>query len=109
VKHDVCVTAILVTILSVAIGVSSQQVSSANARHQKYRVVILPPDGGPDSFLAGYLSFAPLTDRGTLGVAADTTTPGAPPFNSLHLDEWQAGGFPAFAAAPGLDRHEHLY
>ena len=33
--------------------------------HQHYRVVVLPPDGGADSILAGYLFYAPLTDHDT--------------------------------------------
>jgi uncharacterized membrane protein len=47
--------------------------------HQRYQVVVLPPDGGADSFEAGYLFYAPLNPSGTVGVSADTTTsPGAP-------------------------------
>jgi probable HAF family extracellular repeat protein len=51
---------------------------SAAMAHQRYRVVVLPPDGGADSFEAGYLFYAPLNERGTVGVAADTdAAPGA--------------------------------
>jgi hypothetical protein len=31
-------------------------------------MVVLPVDGGTDSYLAGYLNFAPLNNRGTIGV-----------------------------------------
>jgi probable HAF family extracellular repeat protein len=56
---------------------SAQQTSFTSAKHQRYKVVVLPPDGGPDSFLAGYLfPYAPLTELGTVGVAGDTSTPG---------------------------------
>lgn len=62
--------------VAIPIHLSAQQNGEYKAKHQQYRVVILPPDGGADSYLAGYLFYAPLTDRGTLGVAADANTPG---------------------------------
>ena len=62
--------------MAIPIHLSAQQNGEYKAKHRQYRVVILPPDGGADSYLAGYLFYAPLTDRGTLGVAADTNTPG---------------------------------
>ena len=48
----------------------------AKGMHQQYTVVVLPPDGGADSFLPGFSLFAPLTDGDTIGVLADTSTPG---------------------------------
>jgi probable HAF family extracellular repeat protein len=55
---------------------AAQQASSAVVKHHAYAVVVLPPDGGADSFLAGYLFYAPLTANGALGLAADTSTGG---------------------------------
>jgi uncharacterized membrane protein len=63
------VSAIFVITILMPFSLLAQQV-----KHEQYKVVILPPDGGPDSFLAGYLFYAPLTDHGTLGVAADMST-----------------------------------
>jgi hypothetical protein len=63
------VSAIFVITILTPFSLFPQQV-----KHQQYKVVILPPDGGPDSYLAGYLYYAPLTDHGTLGVAADINT-----------------------------------
>lgn len=68
------------------------QESPSNAR---YRVVVLPPDGGPDSFLAGYLFYAPLTNSGTLGVAADMNS--GPGNNSY---TWAGGKQTKFQALP---------
>jgi len=50
--------------------------------HERYRVVVLPPDGGPDSYEAGYLFYAPLNPGGTLGVFGDTSASPATPVNS---------------------------
>ncbi len=86
----VMVTAVLV------IGLSAQEISSPTAKHKLYKVVVLPPDGGPDSFLAGYLIYAPMNERGTLGVATDTATPG---FNSY---TWNNGKQTDFQALPQL-------
>jgi probable HAF family extracellular repeat protein len=61
----------------IPIHLSAQQNGEYQAKHRTYRVVVLPPQGGADSYLAGYLFYAPLTDRGTLGVTVDTSTPGA--------------------------------
>jgi len=47
--------------------------ASADAKPQKYRVVVLPVDGGADSYLAGYLFYAPLNTLGTVGVVGDDT------------------------------------
>jgi probable HAF family extracellular repeat protein len=65
--------------------------------NRQYRVVVLPPDGGEDSFLAGYLFYAPLTHRGTLGVSADTGTPGV--YNSY---TWRNGRQVDFQPLPQL-------
>jgi probable HAF family extracellular repeat protein len=64
----VLVLAMLIVML-MPFGLLAQQ-----AKHQQYKVVILPPDGGPDSFFAGYLIYDALTDHGTAGVAADMST-----------------------------------
>jgi probable HAF family extracellular repeat protein len=56
---------------------AAHETASPAVEHQRYRVVILGTDGGADSFLAGYLFYAPLNDRGTIGVAADTSVAGA--------------------------------
>ncbi len=66
---------IFIMAMFVVVSVTMTPGLSAEQAHQHYRVVILPPEGGADSYLAGYLSNAPLTDAGTLGVAADTSTP----------------------------------
>lgn len=68
------------------------QESPSNAR---YRVVVMPADGGADSFLAGYLFYAPLTNSGTLGVAADMNS--APGDNSY---TWAGGRQTKFQALP---------
>jgi probable HAF family extracellular repeat protein len=68
--------------------------------HQRYRVVVLPPDGGADSFLAGYIFYAPLTDRGTLGVLADTSTPGV--FNSYTWTDGKQTDLHALPQLPNL-------
>ncbi len=64
-----------VAILTLATGVTAQAAATPEAAHQQYRVVVLPVDGGTDSFLAGYLNFAALNNRGTIGVSADTSNP----------------------------------
>ena len=64
-----------VAILTMATGVTGQAAATPEAAHQQYRVVVLPVDGGTDSYLAGYLNFAPLNNRGTIGVSADTGNP----------------------------------
>jgi probable HAF family extracellular repeat protein len=69
---------------------------------RQYSVVVLPPDGGADSFVAGYLSYAPLNHRGTLGVAADTTTPNAPPFNSYTWTNGQQVNLQPLPQLPNL-------
>jgi len=69
----------------------------AQQMNRRYSVVVLPPDGGEDSFLAGYLFYAPLTNRGTLGVSADTSTPGV--YNSY---TWTKGRQVDFQPLPQL-------
>jgi hypothetical protein len=64
-----------VAILTIATGVTARAAATPEAAHQQYRVVVLPVDGGTDSSLAGYLNFAPLNNRGTIGVSADTSNP----------------------------------
>jgi len=56
---------------TMASAVSAQE--SADSKPQKYRVVVLPVDGGADSYLAGYLFYAPLNTLGTVGVVGDDT------------------------------------
>lgn len=72
------------------------------AQHRQYRVIVLPPDGGANSFLAGYLFYAPLTNRGALGVAADTSTPDAPPFNSYTWIKGRQIGLQPLPQLPNL-------
>jgi probable HAF family extracellular repeat protein len=67
------VASITITI-TIATGVSAQA-AAPTATHRQYRVVVLPVDGGTDSFLAGYLFYAPLNQRSTIGVSADTANP----------------------------------
>jgi probable HAF family extracellular repeat protein len=62
--------------IAMASAVSAQDSTFQKGKHRLYKVVVLPPDGGPDSFLAGYLFYAPMNTSGSLGVAADTSTPG---------------------------------
>jgi probable HAF family extracellular repeat protein len=77
-----CITAIaLSAVLAISVQLPAQEHSDDHRfgqkpKHQMYSVVVLPPDGGPDSFLAGYLFYAPLTNGGTLGVFGDTSAPG---------------------------------
>jgi probable HAF family extracellular repeat protein len=66
--------ALVFTIFAVASAAMTPGLCAQRINRQ-YRVVVLPPDGGEDSFLAGYLLYAALTDRGTLGVSADTSNP----------------------------------
>jgi probable HAF family extracellular repeat protein len=67
--------AALVASITMPTGVSAQAVATSKTTHQEYRVVVLPVDGGTDSFLIGYLNFAVLNNRGTIGVSADTSNP----------------------------------
>ena len=67
------------TAVMAALVLGSGSQAQTPTKHQQYQVVLLPPDGGTDSFEAGYLFYAPLTRRGTLGVVADTS---GPAFNS---------------------------
>jgi probable HAF family extracellular repeat protein len=67
--------AVLIASITIVTCVSAQAAAAPKAPHQQYRVVVLPVDGGADSFLAGYLIYAALNDRGTVGVSADTSNP----------------------------------
>ena len=58
-----------------AVLITSIAMTSSVFAHQQYRAVVLPVDGGTDSFGAGYSTFIPLNDRGTMGVSADTSNP----------------------------------
>jgi probable HAF family extracellular repeat protein len=78
-------------------NLSAQQITPSSGKHQTYTVVVLPPDGGPDSYLAGYLFYAPLTDIGTIGALGDTTTPGV---NNSYT--WTDGTLTYFEALPLL-------
>lgn len=73
---------IAATMATISMQLGAQENWEHKDKHRQYRVVVLPPERGADSFLGGYLYYAPLTDQGALGVAADTSTPDAPPFNS---------------------------
>ena len=84
VRRPVCIA--LAACVTVAGGVSAQATPTSRSTHHQYRVIVLPVDGGADSFLAGYLFYAPLNHRGTIGVLGDTGTPGV--FNSY---TWTAG------------------
>lgn len=67
--------AALVASITIPSGVLAQAAATSKASHQQYRVVVLPVDGGPDSFITGYSTFAVLNNRGTIGVSADTSNP----------------------------------
>lgn len=82
-KWIALIGAVMFVTVALANRTYTQERSSSTAR---YTVVVLPPDGGPDSFLAGYLFYAPLTNSGTLGVAADMSS--GPGYNSY---AWTAG------------------
>src|SRR5580658_5827725 len=43
--------------LAVACAIAALTASFQAAAHQRYRVVVLPPEGGPDSYTAGYLNW----------------------------------------------------
>ena len=62
----------LITATLTAGALATQAVAGSKSTHGTYSVVILPPDGGSDSFAAGYLFYAALSDTGIVGVAADT-------------------------------------
>jgi len=61
-------------VLMASMMATSAAQATLKATHQQYRVIVLPVDGGPDSFLAGYLNYAPLNPSGTVGVWGDTST-----------------------------------
>ena len=69
------VPAIFAVTMTTAYALSAQE--SSNANPQRYRVVVLPLNGAPDSYLGGYLFYAPLNHRGTIGfVTYDPNDPG---------------------------------
>jgi probable HAF family extracellular repeat protein len=78
-------------------ALTSGAVAGSKTTHATYWVVILPPDGGPDSFTAGYLNYAPLNEFGTIGIAADTATPGV-----LNSYSWTDGRQVDFQPLPQL-------
>jgi probable HAF family extracellular repeat protein len=84
-KWIVSITAAIAATALLTIAAPAQKISSTGAKHQQYKVVVLPPDGGADSFEAGYLFYVPMNDRGEIGVSGDRSTPG---FNSY---TWIAG------------------
>jgi len=96
-RWTLVIASIVVTTTLIANNLSAQDISPTSGKHQTYSVVVLPPDGGPDSYLAGYLFYAPLTDGDTLGVAGDTSTPNA--YNSY---TWNDGKLTYFQALPQL-------
>jgi probable HAF family extracellular repeat protein len=61
----------LLAALAVAKGQSAQGTPTSAPPHKKYKVIVLPPDGGPDSFIAGYLFYAPMNNAGAVGIAGD--------------------------------------
>jgi probable HAF family extracellular repeat protein len=64
--------------LALACAIAALTASFHATAHQRYRVVVLPPEGGPDSYTAGYLGFGPLSPSGTVGISTDTSaSPGA--------------------------------
>ena len=69
------VAAICVVAIAFSTALPAQETSTP-PKHHHYRAEIIPPDGGSDSFGAGYLFYIPLTDRGTYGASGDTATPG---------------------------------
>ena len=71
----------------------------AGGVHQQYTAVVLPPDGGADSFTQGFI-FAALTDRGTIAVAADTSTPGV--YNSYTWTDGKQTDLEALPQLPNL-------
>jgi probable HAF family extracellular repeat protein len=58
--------------LALSCAITALAISFQAAAHQNYRVVVLPPEGGADSLEAGYLFYAPLNLRDTVGVSTDT-------------------------------------
>jgi hypothetical protein len=54
-RNKLVITVAMAAATSFGTGLSAQEISSPKAKHKTYRVVVLPPDGGADSFLAGYL------------------------------------------------------
>jgi probable HAF family extracellular repeat protein len=78
-------------------ALTSAAIAGSRTSHGTYWVVILPPDGGPDSFTAGYLNYAPLNEAGTVGVAGDTSTPGV-----LNSYSWRDGKQVDFQPLPQL-------
>jgi probable HAF family extracellular repeat protein len=85
IKTTLLALALLNSLLA-ATDVTAQQ-ALTGVKHQSYAVVVLPPTGGgSNTFLPGYLFFAPLTPGGTAGVLSDTSTPGG-----LSSYTWTAG------------------
>jgi probable HAF family extracellular repeat protein len=91
------VTLILASAALTAGALTNGAAAASKTTHGMYWVVILPPDGGPDSFTAGYLNFAPLNESGTVGVAADTGTSGV-----LNSYSWTDGKQVDFQPLPQL-------
>jgi probable HAF family extracellular repeat protein len=73
------VLAAVALLAAFSIRLTAKPKLGTQTKHQQYQVIVLPPDGGADSFEAGYLFYAPLTNLGTVGVAGDRSAPG---FNS---------------------------
>jgi len=65
------ISTLMATLLTVAVASTVAAKESSTTKTQRYRVELLPVDGGPDSYLAGYLFYAPLTPTGTVGVVGD--------------------------------------
>jgi uncharacterized membrane protein len=85
--------------MGIAIGLSAQESSSHKANHQRYKVVVLGTDGGADSYLGGYLFYAPLNYQGTIGVEGDTPVPGV--YNSYTWTDGKQTDLQALPVQPG--------
>jgi len=98
-KGSLQLAAVVMATTVFGIALSAQEGASPKPKHQTYKVVVLPPDGGQDSFLAGYLFYAPMNNGGTLGVAADSSTPG---YNSYTWTNGKQTDLQALPQSPNL-------
>jgi probable HAF family extracellular repeat protein len=81
---------VVATVCAVAIAfpiaLPAQDSAPQAVKHHRYRVVVLETDGGMNSYLPGFDIFAPLTQRGTIGMYADTAIAGVD-----HSYTWRDG------------------
>jgi len=89
-------TRVISLLAAIILVVFPMRLMAHQVNHQHYRVVVLPPDGGADSFFAAYLFYAPLTDFGTIGVYGDTNT------SSFNSYSWTNGRQVNFQPLPQL-------